>query len=122
MDGFSGERLISDAKGNYHGIQAHKGQDINLVFSFSGTIEGVDVLEDYLNSHTMTVNILNCKHQVVLSKIVTETVIGNVLETIISQTDNDLLPDIYRMQLVIESEDGPVTLFAERDSFIRIVE
>lgn len=92
------------------------------MFSFSGTIEGVDVLEDYLNSHTMTVNILNCKHQVILSKTVTETVIGNVLETVISQADNDLLPDIYRMQLVIESEDGPVTLFAERDSFIRIVE
>lgn len=91
------------------------------MFSFSGDIEGIDVLEDYLNTHVMTVEIINCKHKTVLSKVVTEVVTGDVLETVLPQTEIVLNPDIYRVKLTLESEDGPVVLFAEHDSFVRIV-
>ena len=79
------------------------------------------MLEDYLNTHTMTVEIINCRHKTILSKVVTEVVTGNILETVLQQTETVLSPDIYRVKLTLESEDGPVVLFAEHDSFVRIV-
>ena len=122
LEGYTGQWLVYDYKGNEIGLRAYKGTPIHLHFNFSGTVDECCNIGGFLNNNTIKLEIVDCFHNVLIEKSSLGEVVNNSLEFEIVDVENKLKKDTYYMNLYILLETGEkYNLYNEKDGSLYII-
>lgn len=113
---------IIDIKGNEVGVRARHLADFTLYFNLDCNMECAD-LDTLVYNSTVSFQILNHKHEVVVEKTLATADIycNGTLAIYISQTDAEKLkPELYHLNVALIWPGGGYNIFAEPDGMLAI--
>ena len=115
-------QVIHNIKGDFIGVSAKKNNPIKLYFTFFGMVNGDhSVLERMSDFKFSIVNVL---HEPLITEddvLINATANYNEIEVYIPASNNNLLQDVYRMELSCLVDNENYTLFSENDGVLEIV-
>lgn len=122
LEGYSGQWIVYDYKGNEIGIRVYQYAPIRLHFDFSGNIDGDPKIRGFLNNNPITLEIINNFHTVLIKREYRNQIKHNSLDIEIIDDENVLKKDVYYMNLYITLETGErYNLYNEKDGFLSII-
>lgn len=122
LEGYTGQWLVYDYKGNEIGLRVYKGAPIHLHFNFSGTVDGCRDITNFLNNNVIKLEIVDCFHNILIEKTSLNEVVNNSLELEIVDEEDKLRKDTYYINLYIILKTGEkYNLYNEKDGSLYII-